>query len=90
MRFTVDVDGQPEPCAITAEALDDHFGARCKPTCVTRSGAVGPYAPVRPLLDAAGRRLRPSSNTAALPARSGGSARTRRLLGFDGRRRMSL
>ncbi|QRR05756.1 DUF1488 domain-containing protein [Burkholderia sp. MS455] len=28
MRFTVDVDGQPEPCAITAEALDDHFGAR--------------------------------------------------------------
>ncbi|WP_423760914.1 DUF1488 domain-containing protein [Burkholderia sp. NLJ2] len=25
--FTVDVDGQPEPCAITAEALEDHFGA---------------------------------------------------------------
>ncbi|WP_175946032.1 DUF1488 domain-containing protein [Burkholderia pyrrocinia] len=25
--FTVDVDGQPEHCAITAEALEDHFGA---------------------------------------------------------------
>ncbi|MPV68152.1 DUF1488 family protein [Burkholderia sp. BE17] len=25
---TVDVDGQPESCAITAEALEDHFGAR--------------------------------------------------------------
>ncbi|AXF25622.1 DUF1488 domain-containing protein [Burkholderia pyrrocinia] len=27
LRFTVDVDGQPETWAITAEALEDHFGA---------------------------------------------------------------
>ncbi|MDR0242238.1 MAG: DUF1488 domain-containing protein [Burkholderia sp.] len=27
LRFTVDVDGRPETCAITAEALEDHFGA---------------------------------------------------------------
>ena len=25
--FTAEVDGTPTPCAITAEALEDHFGA---------------------------------------------------------------
>ncbi|KVA06706.1 hypothetical protein WI41_16090 [Burkholderia latens] len=28
MRFVVDVDGKPLTCAITVEALEDHFGAR--------------------------------------------------------------
>ncbi|NLP60265.1 DUF1488 domain-containing protein [Paraburkholderia sacchari] len=27
MRFVADVDGVPLDCAITAEALEDHFGA---------------------------------------------------------------
>jgi len=27
MRFVVDLDGEPVVCAITAEALEDHFGA---------------------------------------------------------------
>ena len=27
LRFVVDVDGLPEACAITAEALEEHFGA---------------------------------------------------------------
>lgn len=28
LRFVVDVDGEPQTCAITVEALEDHFGAR--------------------------------------------------------------
>ncbi|HEF5870548.1 TPA: DUF1488 domain-containing protein [Burkholderia cenocepacia] len=28
LRFVVDVDGAPLACAITVEALEDHFGAR--------------------------------------------------------------
>ncbi|KVE29370.1 hypothetical protein WS67_05840 [Burkholderia singularis] len=28
LRFWADVDGRRVPCAITAEALEDHFGAR--------------------------------------------------------------
>jgi hypothetical protein len=28
LRFFVDVDGRRESCAITVEALEDHFGAR--------------------------------------------------------------
>lgn len=28
MRFVVDVDGTPLTCAITVEALEDHFGAQ--------------------------------------------------------------
>jgi len=28
LRFVVDVDGVPQACAITVEALEDHFGAR--------------------------------------------------------------
>jgi hypothetical protein len=27
MRFVVELDGEPMVCAITAEALEDHFGA---------------------------------------------------------------
>ncbi|MDN7933369.1 DUF1488 domain-containing protein [Burkholderia metallica] len=27
LRFVIDVDGEPQPCAITVEALEDHFGA---------------------------------------------------------------
>jgi len=27
MRFVVDLDGEPVVCAITVEALEDHFGA---------------------------------------------------------------
>ncbi len=27
LRFVVDVDGEPQTCAITVEALEDHFGA---------------------------------------------------------------
>lgn len=27
MRFVVELDGEPVVCAITAEALEDHFGA---------------------------------------------------------------
>lgn len=27
MRFVVEMDGEPVACAITAEALEDHFGA---------------------------------------------------------------
>lgn len=27
MRFVVEVDGKPQTCAITVEALEDHFGA---------------------------------------------------------------
>ncbi|UEP32440.1 MULTISPECIES: DUF1488 domain-containing protein [unclassified Burkholderia] len=27
MRFVVEVDGKPQICAITVEALEDHFGA---------------------------------------------------------------
>ncbi|RQT13274.1 DUF1488 domain-containing protein [Burkholderia contaminans] len=28
LRFVVDVDGELQTCAITVEALEDHFGAR--------------------------------------------------------------
>ncbi|KVG10925.1 hypothetical protein WJ24_10670 [Burkholderia vietnamiensis] len=28
LRFVIDVDGKPQTAAITAEALEDHFGAR--------------------------------------------------------------
>ena len=28
MRFVVEFDGKPQICAITVEALEDHFGAR--------------------------------------------------------------
>lgn len=28
LRFVVDLDGVPQACAITVEALEDHFGAR--------------------------------------------------------------
>lgn len=37
MRFVADLDGEPVVCAITAEALEDHFGAESALEAALRS-----------------------------------------------------
>lgn len=67
VRFVANVDGVPLSCAITAEALEDHFGAGS----TLESGLLRAYADGRERIRDVCKRAIEQSDGAAVVLRSG-------------------
>ncbi len=67
LAFPALVDGERVECTITAEALEDHFGA-ASPRFEDMLGAFDAH---RPRIEAAARRLLSETNAQCLELRSG-------------------